>query len=186
MKRQTMKPLMLSAFAALAALTAIGFSGCMGNQRQGVAAGLVTEQPFTEAYVEFTGPGERWGGPTTFAIQVYAKDEKALRVQILPKGIFKKKISAPEIKNRGLASVPANVAELKPLNLAQMRDRLAGLSEIIDEGSGNFSGCLYPVKVRMVRTDGGVKDWQGCRGGKGSSKGVSEFAADLLAIYAAR
>lgn len=162
------------------------FSGCMGNQRQGVGAGLIPDQPFTEAYVEFTGPGERWGGPTTFAIQVHAKDAQGLRVAILPKGIFGKAVKSKskptevEVQGRGPA-----VAAPKPLNLAQMRDRLAGLSEIIDEASGNFAGCLYPIKVRMVRTDGGIKDWQGCRGGKGASRGVSEFTSDLLAIYAA-
>ena len=158
----------VSALLAVLAIT----QGCVGNNRHNTLGGLANEPAIVEAFIEYSGPGDRWAGPVSVLIHVSAKEGEKVAVQVSPSELIKQ-VESVDVNGRGLAS--------EKVTTAVMRDRLAGLAETIEHSNENFRVCLTPVRVRMVRIDGAVKEWQGCRASTGWPKAVSEFTAQVFA-----
>jgi hypothetical protein len=157
------------------AIVSLSLFGCVGGQKSpfdGIADGV-----FTEAYIEFSGPNEKWAGPTSFLLYVNAKDQKDLEVKITPGALFRGAKDADlEVKNR----VPASKAK-GGISAQNVRERLTALADAIDSSEESFSGCLHPLRVRLVKIDGAVREWQGCRGSEGWSKDASQLTSELVA-----
>jgi hypothetical protein len=75
--------------------------------------------------------------------------------------------------------MPANAAS-GGVTQVNARDQVARLAEAIRDDDSPFSGCLNPVRVRLIRTDGILLERQGCRGQEGWPKVASEVASHFL------
>jgi len=157
---------------------AFSVTGCLGSQRQGPLGGILQESPYVEAYVEYNGPADRWAGPVSFLLHVTARDGEKVRYEVSPVSFFESKPDAVEVVSRVPAEEKASGKQMTPSG--QMRERFASLAETIESSRETFSACLYPVRVRLIRRDGGLKEWEGCRSSKGWPKAVSEFTDTVL------
>lgn len=62
------------------------------------------------------------------------------------------------------------------------REKLQALAQSLATDTPDFSGCLYPVRVRLVREDGSILEKAGCRGQKGWPRLASQTLAEILEI----
>ncbi|OFZ55689.1 MAG: hypothetical protein A2428_13410 [Bdellovibrionales bacterium RIFOXYC1_FULL_54_43] len=145
--------------------------------------------PCVEAYIEYPGPQEKWAGPAGFILHVVAREGTAVQVTATPawfntpiKGMGE--IDAPTTLGRAPASA---IAMLKPLeriapppapaglSIETARGQLQLLSEAIQsETEHKFSGCLNPVRARLIRADGSLIEKTGCRSDLGWPRVASE------------
>lgn len=161
---------------AFLALSLMSLLGCMGSKKESPFDGLL-EGAFVEAFIEYPGPSEKWVGPETLLIHVDARSNDGLKFKISPSALYRSGSNETiELENR----IPAE-QKARGLNSSTLRERLAELSEKLDETEETFSGCLHPVRVRLTKVDGGVREWQGCRGANAWSKEVGQLSSDLLA-----
>lgn len=166
--------------------SAILITGCLGSQRQGPMGGFLQDSPIVEAYVEYAGPADRWAGPVSFLLHVSARDGEKVKLEVSPVSFFEKQPDAIEVIHRVPSSAGAQSATGSsktakvPQATAQLRERMAALAEAIESSRENFQACLYPVRVRMIRQDGGIKEWEGCRASRGWPKAVSEFTDSVF------
>ncbi len=158
----------VSALLAILAVT----QGCVGSNRHNTLGGMANEPAIVEAFIEYSGPGDRWAGPVSLLIHVSAKDGEKVAVQVSPSELIKQ-VDSIDTNGRGLAS--------EKVSTPVMRDRLAGLAETIEHSTETFRACLAPLRVRVIRADGAVKEWQGCRASTGWPKAVSEFTGQIFA-----
>ena len=56
----------------------------------------------------------------------------------------------------------------------EAREMLGHLGNALGGATAPFKGCMSPVRVRLVRADGGLLEKQGCRSELGWSRAVSE------------
>jgi hypothetical protein len=164
----------------VAAIFTGGLSSCLSMQNQTTLdqiQGEAGKQPFVEAYVEFIGPQAKWAGPATLTVHVNARgDGKTLaKIDVNPM-LFKKRQHSgpPEVRNRVLASSHAISAE-------SARDSLGVLASVIQSSDPEFQGCLYPLRVRMIRADGSLLEKQGCRATVGWPRLVSKKVDEWIA-----
>ncbi len=170
---------------------ASGCSSAPEDVLQGGASGFASATggaAIVEAFVEYAGPAERWGGPEPLMVQWSARDStQAYSLVSMPDW----KAAQPEVKG-GEARKPASaqgddiahaVVEgegtiRKSWNSPALRAQLATLAEAVSDPHSKFQGgCLYPVRVRLLRADGSVLEKAGCR----SSKGWTRVAGALVA-----
>lgn len=170
------------------AVGALAYS-CVGSQRQNTIGGIAGEPAFVEAFIEYSGPRGQWAGPASFLLHVSAKEGEKVTVKVTPKDLYRQSGGWVDVTSRApAAGVPLTApapdvpvtAEAAPEASEVMRDRLEGLAEAIEQSQETFRACVNPIRVRMVRADGAVKDWQGCRGSRGWAKSVSEFTHEVL------
>jgi hypothetical protein len=147
-----------------------------------------------EAFVEYAAPAEKWHGPEPLMAQFSARDpEKSFSL-----------VSTPEWRSEG-APAPTAVhgegrapAQHSPSDIAaaalegegsvrkiwksdELRTRLAAFAEAISDPNAPLaSGCLYPVRVRLLKADGSVLEKAGCRTSKGWPKLASALVADAF------
>jgi hypothetical protein len=153
------------ALVLIAGMTAL--AGCAGAARNKTAAAsgaapVSTAQapaPVVEAFLEFVGPPDRWAGPPTMMIHLTAKDPEFAELAVTPA------ISGPGARmdlrrtQRASSSGPARIgATLARESLAELTMAVQAESEL-----ATFSGCLFPVRVKLVRADGSVTERSGCR-----------------------
>jgi hypothetical protein len=177
--------------AAFALALGYGLSGCLGSQRLGPLGGIADESPYVELYVEYSGPAERWAGPVSFLLHVSARDSEKVTYQVSPVSFFESDPAAVEVISRTPASADtatsggagkAQAPSVMPPGkaIAEARERFAELAEQIESSTERFRACLSPVRVRLIRQDGGLKEWEGCRSSRGWPKAVSEFTDKIL------
>lgn len=144
----------------LVVLTLIGMgamgAGCFSTLTNNPALDVMESmanprKTYVEAYIEYQGPDEKWAGPATFLIHINAKEEKAVI----------KVVQSSRSGSQGMASEVA-------------REYLDRIASAIYDGDLSFRGCLTPLRVRMIRSDGAVLDKSGCRSSTGWPKVVSE------------
>jgi hypothetical protein len=154
--------------AAVIAIS-VQFIGCMSMQSQStfeaIDGALNSALPFVEAYIEYPGPKEKWAGPTTFTLNVVARDAGSARIAFAP-ALFR-----PETEATTAGRAPA--AQIG-LSSDVAREHLAKLATALQGSEGVFSGCLSPVRVRLIRADGSLLDKYGCRGQAGWAQAVSD------------
>lgn len=167
----------------------IGATGCFStfsnnpalDVLEGMAAG---GKGFVEAYIEYQGPDEKWVGPPTFLLHINAKEEMAVIKIAQPafqgdEGILPKNSAIPLNVRRPASG--QNVGQNVGMTGEVARNQLNLLASAIQSGDVSFQGCLSPLRVRMIRVDGGVIDKQGCRGNEGWPKVVGEAVSQFMA-----
>lgn len=152
--------------------------GCLSMQN---SVDAITEsmstQPYVEAYIEYAGPQARWAGPSSFVLHVNAKQDTGPAELSVTPALFKKATPAPTTANsRAPASAPGPA-----LTGEAAREQLAHLATALQGASEAFRGCLSPVRVRLIRADGGLVEKQGCRGQNGWSRVASEAVDHFIA-----
>ena len=108
-------------------------------------------QPYVEAFVEYRGPQERWAGPANWTLHVVAKDNERPEITVP---------SAWRTDQTTTARKPAS----QIVTGEEARTKIGALAAAVGESDAGFSGCLYPIHVRLIRADGNVLDKEGCRG----------------------
>jgi hypothetical protein len=173
-----------SAAALAAAVMASGW-GCLSMQSQSTLDGAGnnvnnSNSPFVEAYVEYPGPQAKWAGPASFILHVSAKDAGLAAITTTPELLVAKPGSEPgaepvEVLHRAPASQPGSASQPnKKMTSEEARSQLAHLANALQGAQAPFRGCMSPLRVRLVRADGGIFERQGCRSELGWSRAVSE------------
>jgi len=150
-----------------------------------------SQSPFVEATVEYPGPAARWGGPSAFLLSLNAREAGDAQIRVLPQLWGVEAAQPPVAPNGGgLGQTASSSAGRAPAsqNLGIpadfVRERVAHLAGTIQAAgaadSTAASGCLYPVRLRLVRADGAVVERQGCRGVGAWTGAVSAFTSEFL------
>jgi hypothetical protein len=165
-----LRPLSLAALPALLA-------GCLSMQSQSTLDAIndsTKNSPVVEAYVEYPGPGEKWAGPSSFVLHVVAKDAGLAQVSVAP-ALFEQLAGGALAKARKPASgrTPGMDGETARRHLAQLASQLQG-------GDEKFRGCLYPLRIRLVRASGALTEKLGCRGHTGWPRTASEMVNTFI------
>jgi hypothetical protein len=150
----------------------IGFISCFGSNNETTNTNPDLEGssvPFTDAYIEYLGPHEKWAGPQNFSVHVNTKGPEKAKVYIST-SIFKGESSS----ERSLQSVSHGVT------IDAAREQIARLSSAMQEKDPTIRGCLLPVRVKLIREDGVLMTRQGCRGQAGWPKVASEIVNQLV------
>jgi len=127
--------------------------------------------PFVEAFLEYAGPAERWSGPKSFMVHLETRNPEKLAIVVAPT-LFKDYVKwVPQ--GRTLASKDA-------LTVASTRDELAKLAAALSTSPADFRGCLYPIRVVLMREDHTVQTHYGCRGATGWPAALSRLAAKAI------
>ena len=136
----------------LGCLSASVLSACLGTEPS--VKNAVQEKPHSspvvEAYVEYPGPDKKWVGPKDFIIHIDTTHEggKDGNSEII--------ITKDE---RSVRKGPA---------IEKTREMLKDLESSVQGGATLAPiGCLSPVRVRLIRADGGITQRQSCRGQAG-------------------
>ena len=136
----------------LGCLSASVLSACLGTEPS--VKNTVQEKPHSspvvEAYVEYPGPDRKWVGPKDFIIHIDTTHEggKGGNSEII--------ITKDE---RSVRTGPA---------IEKTREMLKDLESSVQGGATLAPiGCLSPVRVRLIRADGGITQRQSCRGQAG-------------------
>jgi hypothetical protein len=147
-------------------------SGCFGSTGDSVAPrsqGEDSSLPYVEAMIEYPGPHEKWAGPQNFIIHLNTKSVGRARVEIST-SIFK--------------AESGSTRELKPVTYGLTpeagREQIARLSVALRAQESSVSGCLLPVRVRLIRADGVIVAREGCRGQAGWPQVASEVTSHLI------
>ncbi|MCM2277468.1 MAG: hypothetical protein NDJ89_05280 [Oligoflexia bacterium] len=131
-----------------------------------------TGKPYVEAYIEYTGPADKWAGPATFLMHVVAKDSGPAVISIVPPLFGDAMLSET-------TRAPAS-ADPKTSSGDAARERLTRLAGELQGDEPSFRGCLSPVRVRLLRSDGALLEKQGCRGTQGWPKAVSDTVSYFI------
>jgi hypothetical protein len=138
----------------------------------------VTDAPFVEAYLEYVGPPEKWAGPGTLMVHLTAKDLNSAEVALSPDLIEQ------IIKRHQTSKVPPLTpvtATTRPTG-ELAREKFAYLAEAISTDKSKFFGCLYPLRARLIRSNGAVVEKQGCRSFQGWPSIASRTVSQMLAM----
>lgn len=116
---------------------------------------------YVEAYFEYLGPAARWAGPPTLTLHVttpQAGNAKGTAAKVT--------YSGPSV---GAVSVrkPAQERISSEISLGAAREELANIASSLRDDQSNFAGCLAPVRIRLLRADGGVFEKTVCRNQEG-------------------
>ena len=167
---------------------AMGLSGCLSMQNQPSLDALQqsggnsqSAHPYVEAFVEYRGPQEKWAGPTTFMLHVIAKDAGIAKISVMPALFGTAPKLVPGEDGATHARTPASV-DVKSGGMAgeTARTHMNMMAAALQGGEETYRGCLSPVKVRLIRTDGAVLEKQGCRGQMGWPKAASEAVNQFI------
>ncbi len=160
-------------WAAGALILSTLIAGCLSTLNSGSDVGIfdgeeqdLQTQKYVEAYLEFSGPADKWAASSSFLMHIQARDKGAAIIQVVP-ALFKQRLETQEPARR-LASTKS--PELKG---EEARIRLNDLALALDSPEQPFEGCLSPVRVRLVRVDGSLIEKLGCRSDQGWPAAVS-------------
>jgi hypothetical protein len=168
--------------------------GCLSMQSQTsidnvAATTAASNQPYVEGYVEYAGPQSKWAGPASFILHVSAKEAGDAQITTTPALLTSGSNSNPGAEPTLTQRVPAasslsqagGVPVFKKLTSTEAREQLARLATALQGGTqAPFRGCMSPVRVRLVRADGGIFERQGCRSELGWSRAVSESVSQFI------
>lgn len=176
------------------ALTLTGW-GCLSMQSQtsldggGNTTTNTSTQPYVEAYIEYPGPQAKWAGPMSYILHVSAKDSGAAQITTTPQLLTDEPKAehesheAPSVSQRAPAASAVSQAIAPAIHHMSSEDARAQLAHLVSALQGvqaPFRGCMTPVRVRLVRADGGIFERQGCRSELGWSRTVSETVSAFV------
>jgi hypothetical protein len=163
--------------AALLTMTA----ACVGMHGQStldaIQGSIQEAKPIIEAYIEYPGPQDRWAGPGNLIVHVTARGEgKDPEISFSPH-VFQ--------AEAGVQDFTTPVAKKSALTTQVVRERLglvaAAMTTASQAGDDRAPGCLSPVRVRLIKNDGGILEKHGCRSLTGWTFQAADAAADLIA-----
>jgi len=184
----------------------VALTGCSSLSEDSGAlqalAEFAAKKAVVEGLIEFSGPEAQWSGPSSFKLHVIAKEGERPEVRVTPdlgwdsrKGSDVVWLAGPV---RSVASTgtgdsapasgsPARVDASYSIDLA--REQLSQLASEIegtdsDSDDAAFTQCLYPVRVRLTRTDGTQVERSGCRGLGSWEQKASEYSSQVLSLVA--
>jgi hypothetical protein len=163
-----MKSLKISGALLLASMGVIG-SGCVGAHQSTfdeISNALGGSKNFTEAFIDYPGPAEQWAGPARFTLHVTTKDTQ---------------VSVVIPAQWHPVMTPGRRAVASTMTGDQAREKLSDLATAMAEDSSAYQGCMYPIRVRLIRSDGSVLDKEGCREQSKWSKTASETVDYFIA-----
>lgn len=172
------------------ALAAIG-GGCLSMQSQSTLDGAssnsaTSNQPFVEAYVEYPGPQAKWAGPASFILHVTAKDAGLAQITMTPElrvvESREDSIQDGTTSQRAPAASPSEpgTSVFRNMTSDEARAQLAYMANALQGAQAPFKGCMSPVRIRMIRTNGAIFEKQGCRSELGWSRAVSESVSAFV------
>lgn len=185
-------------------LFAGGLPGCMSAKNHPALESVeeaMKVQPYVEAYVEFLGPKDKWIGPASYLLHVSAKEGKYAQITMSPEWFNVPYNAVNQQKHlttsgRAPASAIGMLNEfgkaaaeqeyMKAMSIEGARGRIQLLSEVMQRsGEQSYQGCMSPVRVRLIRADGGVFEKTGCRSDSGWTFAASEAVEYFMtaAIY---
>jgi len=134
---------------------------------------------FVEAYLEYVGPPDRWAGPRTLTLHLLAHDAEQASAILTPNPVTPKSAAGGDTP-----SAAANSGASGHLPVAQLvaRAELDELGRAVLEQAIPFAGCLYPIRVKLIRADGSLLEREGCRGNHGWPVAVSRTVSDMIRI----
>jgi hypothetical protein len=144
-------------------VSALTLSGCFGSSGSTTGDGAVTDngdKPFVEGLIEYPGPHEKWAGPQTFVVHLNATQGALAQITV-----------TPSITNGSV---------VQTLSVDAARESLAKLNTALQAKESPFHGCLSPVRVKLIRSDGVLVERQGCRGQPGWPRVASEIANNWM------
>jgi hypothetical protein len=184
------------------ALSVLGASGCLSTQNQSQIDGNASAaSPVVEAYFEYPGPMEKWAGPATWMMHVRLKDQGAPEVKVTPefaRFVPKPVETAPQAPTPDAKTQDGSIAPRVPastLAIASQKELLVPVKELPSEAARDilnhlstavntpppaFTGCMYPVRVRLVRASGALVEKVSCRSDVGWPRAVSEAVNAFL------
>jgi hypothetical protein len=161
-----------------------------------------SSQPYVEAYVEYPGPQSKWAGPASYILHVTAKDAGLAQITMTPElmEVERPKADRHDDEVTSTTRAPAASAAMDPAASASVappasvtpgpafrnmtsdeaRAQLAYMANALQGAQAPFRGCMSPVRVRMVRSNGGILEKQGCRSELGWSRAVSETVSTFV------
>lgn len=160
---------------------------------------------FVELFIEYPGPQEKWAGPANFVLHVKAKENGPAMVMATPSW-FNSPIAKHEPKEppQGIMAARLATANTAPANGAAkgaakgakgandgssvnrgpaseyVRDQMNRLAAAMKEDTPSFRGCLSPVRIRLVRSNGALVEKAGCRSEKGWPHVASELVEQFM------
>jgi hypothetical protein len=175
-------------------LLVLGSTGCISSMNNAPQLDALQSlvgggKSYVEAYVEYRGPQERWAGPSTFLIHVNAREGTAAKISVSPNVFGNRKVDPANFQpTMDTSRRPASKtqehgpgSEAAPgITAEAARNHLNQLAGAMQNGDVAFEGCLSPVRVRLIRTDGAVIEKQGCRSGEGWSRAASEMVHQFI------
>ena len=147
-------------------------SGCLGSGSDTENDPIFSDGkslPFTDAYIVYPGPNEKWVGPDTFTVHLSTIGPVDAHVTISSR-ILKSR----EMGRHSIRSSSHN------LSIEAAREEIARLFASLKEHETVFHGCLSPVRVKLIRSDGALVERQACRGQSGWPKVASEVVNHLI------
>lgn len=156
-------------------------SACLGQHSRTALDEIeaeVSDIPVVEAFVEYGGPQEKWAGPAPFILHIDAREGAPAQVAMTP-NVFQEVDFAPVI--RGGGRMPASTADL---TAERVRERLGAFRDELANEATPFSGCMSPLRIRLVAGNGALVERQGCRDTHGWAKSASQLVADFMAAAA--
>jgi hypothetical protein len=188
MKTKILIPLLVVS----AAIAAIG-SGCLSMQSQSTLDAITSSgqsnAPVVEALIEYPGPAAKWAGPASFSLHVVAKDSGPANITVVP-ALFNNTAPPTTPEGRKIASEGAGKArtiassKVNAMSGETARGYLQTLALSLQGAGETYRGCLYPIRVRLVRSDGSLVEKQGCRAasawGRTASESVHYFISSAL------
>ncbi len=165
----------------LASAVILSFGGCVNIQNHPAVEALqgALGQLYVETYIQYAGPQEKWSGPGQLIVHVNAREAGNAQISVTPPS-FQAPAEPDKPAEPGTTVQQRTLASAKALTSEQARDQLAHLATEMQGADTPFYGCLYPVRVRLVRADGALLEKQGCRGQGGWTKAASDTTAFFL------
>jgi hypothetical protein len=132
------------------------------------------------------GRGRRFARRSSFILHVSARDAGAAQIAVTPtlstvEDAPPGRTDEPELLHRAPANAATgSAAAAHRLTSDEAREQLAHLATALQGPQAPFHGCMSPVRVRLVRADGGIFERQGCRSELGWSRAVSEAVSSFV------
>ena len=150
-------------------------TGCSSMNDHPIQEMTPSNAPFVEAQLEYSGPDARWGGPATINFYMSAAGDTV------------KAVMRPELidlnKKQELAPGSRHLAALNGYKVEDARKDLLELAQHVLESESPYKGCMYPVKVKIVRSDGAVLEKKGCRSESGWTRSASQWMSKVMNAY---
>jgi hypothetical protein len=172
------------------------FSGCTSLQDESGALSALAEfagkKAIVEGVIEYSGPSAQWAGPRTLTLHVTAREGEQTQIQATPdlnwsvggesSVVWLEDAGRKPAGALAFGTAGATPAGKYPVDFAreQLTQLAKELEDAEDSETGRFTQCLYPVRVRLTRTDGTLLEKNGCRGAGGWEQKASEYASQVL------
>ncbi|OFZ54776.1 MAG: hypothetical protein A2428_17270 [Bdellovibrionales bacterium RIFOXYC1_FULL_54_43] len=173
-------------FIVVLAFPLFALIGCSGkNTITSSATQAVPLSPFVEAYLEYVGPPQRWAGPNSVIVHIFARDSDTAEIKVIPNflrpNFLRPNYASALHENRIPASSSSGPLLGNKMTRVMAREELVRLASAMSGPEQPFFGCLNPIRARLVRADGSVLERHGCRDTAGWPVTLSQLVSRSIA-----